>query len=230
MMKCEQHKISSRGMSPAVQDLFPTQPEKGISMLVFPPQPARRKLSMLVFPPQPAGRKLSMLVFPPQPAERKLSMLVFPPQPAERKLSMLAVPSKAAEKGMLYVHFPVGTSGKKTGVRQNSPFFDINIPRTVYFCELDMRPACRQADEAIRDSSSLRGAQRRSNPEGRGFLDCFVASAPRNDDKSGIVSSLILRQASSRFQFRYETGIRNDEDSEKQFSAKKTHNSHPFDV
>jgi hypothetical protein len=26
------------------------------------------------------------------------------------------------------------------------------------------------------DSSSLRGAQRRSNPEGRGFLDCFIAT------------------------------------------------------
>jgi hypothetical protein len=31
-------------------------------------------------------------------------------------------------------------------------------------------------DEAIRDGSSLWGAQRRSNPEIHDFLDCFVAS------------------------------------------------------
>jgi hypothetical protein len=48
------------------------------------------------------------------------------------------------------------------------------IPGTVYFCELDMRPACRHADEAICDGSSLRGAQRRSNPEIHDFPDCFI--------------------------------------------------------
>jgi hypothetical protein len=37
-------------------------------------------------------------------------------------------------------------------------------------------------DEAIRDPSSLRGAQRRSNPEIHDFfLDCF-GLRPRNDD------------------------------------------------
>ncbi|MDR2026552.1 MAG: hypothetical protein LBQ01_03215, partial [Prevotellaceae bacterium] len=53
--------------------------------------------------------------------------------------------------------------------------------------------------------------------------------APRNDDPSWIVSSLILQQASLRFQFRYETVIRNDDEAENSF-LQKTHNSHPFDV
>jgi hypothetical protein len=37
-------------------------------------------------------------------------------------------------------------------------------------------------DETIRGGSSLRGAQRRSNPESRVFPDCFI---PRNDEETG---------------------------------------------
>jgi hypothetical protein len=76
---------------------------------------------------------------------------------------------------------------------------------------------------------SLRGAvatKQSGNTRLSGLLRRY---APRNDDKARIVSSLILRQASSRFQFRYETGIRNDNDAENSF-LQKTHNSHPFDV
>jgi hypothetical protein len=41
-------------------------------------------------------------------------------------------------------------------------------------------------------SSSLRGAQRRSNPESRGFPDCFV---PRNDGgRTGIETVIKLNR------------------------------------
>jgi hypothetical protein len=39
-----------------------------------------------------------------------------------------------------------------------------------------------RGDEAIRDRSSLRGTQRRSNPEIHDLPDCFVA---RNDEETG---------------------------------------------
>jgi hypothetical protein len=83
--------------------------------------------------------------------------------------------------------------GKAKNLRREKNFLPLRLPAlwdiagvafpSLRHCEYSFRTETESVmtlveeygDEVIRDLSSLRGAQRRSNPEGRVFPDCFVA-------------------------------------------------------